>query len=260
MIREEYLRRLVDAAHVDLYLSATDGARVYWPYRMQPVHEADKRHRNACERYIVDSSFQDESITNEDVLDTARDLEAEAALLADVWQDVDATVHALVEGLELYEDHAFDGEVLLPLQPPHDECYRRLIDRGVSPGHIFAIGGVKDSGDEAKIAGARAVRNLAGPEVHIHGLGFGVTDRLVDAVREEPGLLDSLDYSTPVQNAMDGSIDAGDERMSVVASRAASQLIEDCRRLTPFVDGPDHRQSTIGQSLAATDGGAQHGQ
>lgn len=244
MIREEYLRRLIDASHVDLYLSAVDGARVYWPFRMQPVHEASKRHRNACERYIIDSSFKDESITNEDVLDIAVDLKAEAAVLADVWQDVDATVDALVDGLEQYENHAYDGEVLLPLQPPHDQCYRKLIERGVSPDHIFAIGGVKDAGDAAKIQGAKAVRKMA-PEVYIHGLGFGVTDELVGAIRDDPDLLDSLDYSTPIQNAMDGSVEAGEERMSVVAARAGSKLIEDCRRLTPFVDGPDHRQATL---------------
>lgn len=236
MIREEYLRRLVDGCYVDLYLSATDGARIYWPYRMQPVHEASKRFRNACERYIVDSSFKDESITNADVLDTAAALDAEAAVLADVYQDCEATVEAILEGLDLYDDHRYEGQVVVPLQPPHDECYRALAGQGID---LWAIGGVKDADAETKLSAARAVREAAGPDAHIHGLGFGVTDTLVEAVREDPALLDSLDYSTPVQNAMNVPTEPGEERMSVVASRAATQLVSDARKLSPFVDEPE---------------------
>ena len=82
---------------------------------MRLVHEASTRHRNACERYIIDSSCKDGSITNEDLLDIAADLKPEAVVLADVWQYVDATVDVLVGGLEQYEDHTYDGEVLLSL-------------------------------------------------------------------------------------------------------------------------------------------------
>lgn len=236
MIREEYLRRLVDEAYVDLYLSAVDGARIYWPWRMQPVHEATKRYRNACEKYIIDSSFKDESITNEDVLDCALDLKAEAAVLADVYQDKDATVEAILEGLDLYDDHPYDGDVMVPLQPPHDECYVELAGQGID---IFAIGGVKDAGDDAKIEAARAVRDRAGDDVTLHGLGFGVTDNLVEAVHEQPELLDSVDYSTPVQTANTVEVAPGSERMSVVASRSAARLVEDLRLMSPFAEEPE---------------------
>lgn len=236
MIREEYLRRLVDACHVDLYLSATDGARTYWPWRMMPVHEADKRHRNACEHFVLDSSFQHEYITNEDVLDKAAALDVEMTVLADVWHDKDATVDAILDGLELYDDHEFDGDILVPLQPPHDECYADLAGQA----DAYAIGGVKDASDATKIDATRAVREVAGDDAHLHGLGFGVTDTLVEAVQDDPALLDSVDYSTPIQNAMNDPALPGKERMSVVASRAATQLVEDARKLSPFVDvSPD---------------------
>ena len=256
MIRDEYLRRLVDAAYVDVYLSATDGARLYWPWRMMPVHEADKRHRNACERFIVDSSFQDESITNEDVLDMGETLDAEAVVLADVWHDVDATVDALVDGINMYDDHPFDGDVLLPLQPPHAECYRRLISRGVSVDHIFAVGGVKDKPDSVKLDAAKQLRDVAGPDVHIHGLGYGVTDTTVRGIRQNPDLLDSIDYSTPMQSGLDGTVAPGDERMSVAAMRAASQLVEDLRLVSPFVTvDEDTEQVGLNDIFAATDAG-----
>lgn len=236
MIREEYLRRIVDACYVDLYLSATDGARIYWPWRMQPVHEAGKRHRNACEQYVVDSSFAREDIGNEDVLDRAAALDAEVAVLADVYQDKDATVDALREGLALAEEHRFDGTLMLPLQAPHAECYRELADDAPDD-VLWAIGGVKDAGDDTKVEAARSVREIA-PDIHLHGLGFGVTDTLAEAVREDPDLLDSVDYSTPVQNAMNTPTPPGDERMSVVAARAGAELINDARRLSPFATDP----------------------
>lgn len=252
MIREEYLRRLVDNAYVDLYLSAVDGARVYWPWRMQPVHEASDRHRNACEHYIVDSSFKDESITNQDVLDTAAALDSEAAVLADVYQDMRGTVDAILDGLELVDDHRYDGDILVPLQPPHDECYAELEGQGID---IYAIGGVKDAPDPTKVRAAKSVRAAAGPNVHLHGLGFGATDPIVTAVRDNPSLLDSLDYSTPVQNANCRDVDAGKERMSVVASRAAATLIEDLRRFSPY---PEHDEQTQQQTLfARPDGGTE---
>jgi len=240
MLRDEYLRRLVDAAYVDIYLSATDGARIYWPWRMQPAHEAGKSHRNACEKYIVDSSFNRPDIGNAEVLDTAERFDAEAVVLADVWQDMGATVDALLEGLELYDDHAFDGDVILPLQAPHDECYRELEGHG----DIYAIGGVKDKPDARKVAATRSVRDVAGDSITLHGLGFGVSDTLVRAVQSDPDLLDSIDYSTPVQSSMDGSIDAGKERMSVVAARSGAWLVEDLRRLSPYIENQGGSEQT----------------
>jgi len=234
MIREEYLRRLVDACYVDLYFSACDGARLYWPWRMQPVHEADRRHRNACESYIVDSSFKDESITNVDVLDTADQLDAEVAVLADVWQDKDATVDAILSGLETYDDHSFAGEIMVPLQPPHDECYRELEGQA----DIYALGGVKDAGDDARLSAARSVRAIAGNGVHLHGLGYGTTDAIVEAVRNRPELLDSVDYSTAMQSALNVPVEPGKERMTVAASHAATRLVSDLRRLSPFPSEP----------------------
>lgn len=231
MIREEYLRRLVDEAYLDLYLSANDGARVYWPWRMQPVHEAAGRYRNACEHYIVDSSFKDENITNRDVLDKAAELDAEVAVLADVYQDMDGTIAAVLDGLDLADDHHYDGDLMAPLQPPHDECYAALAGQA----DMYAIGGLKDASGAEKATAARTLRDLAGPDVHIHGLGFGATDPVVRAVQDDPGLLDSVDYSTPLQGSM-RNISPGEERMSVVATRSAATLVEDLREFSPYTD------------------------
>lgn len=245
MLRDEYFRRLVDSAHVDLYLSANDGARIYWPWRMQPPCEANDRYRNACEEYIIDSDFNDESVTNEDVLDTAFRLDAEVAALSDVYRDKEATVGALLSGMETYDDHPFDGKLLLPLQEPFVECYEEI---GEPPGHIIGIGGLKDhdglpgihSHDQLvsrRIEAAHALREAVGVDTRLHGFGWGPDARLAAEIRENPILLDSLDYSSPVTNAPWDQT-AGKDRSSVTAAFAGYQLVRDLRECSSLAEEP----------------------
>jgi hypothetical protein len=238
MIREEYLRRLVDAAHADLYLSASDGARIYWPWRMEPPKEASASYRNACERYVIDSDPKDDSVTTRDVLDCAHRLNAEVASLRDVYQNKAATVDALLQGFEVADDHPFDGTLLVPLQAPFEECYREI---GEPRDCWVGIGGLKDASAARRVRAASSVRSAVGSHVHVHGFGWGPTNGLAAAIRDRPALLDSLDYSTPVQSNVDGIL-PGDERMSVQAAYAGAQLVRDLRRVTPFPDvESDHR-------------------
>jgi len=245
MIREEYLRRLVDAAHVELYLSGGDGARIYWPWRMEPPHEASRSYRNAYEQYVVDSAPQREDITTRDALDIGHRLDAEVVSLADVYQDKDATVGALADGLAVADDHPFDGTLLLPLQEPFVECYREL---GEPRGHWIGLGGLKDASDHARTRATREFRDYIGPDVSIHGFGWGPREELAAAIRETPAMLDSLDYSTPIQTAINQNMTPGDERMSVQAAYAGYRLVRDLREVTPHPDEPElsHSQSEIG--------------
>jgi len=243
MLRDEYLRRLTDAAHIELYLSANDGTRLYWPWRMHPPKEATRGYRNACERYIIDSDPLDDSVTATDVLDTAHRLGAEVASLQDVYQDKEGTVESLLRGFEAYDDHAFDGELLLPLQRPYAECWREL---GEPKEHLLGIGGLKDATVADRLAATESLRSAVGSEPHIHGFGWGVHGGLAQRIREEPDLLDSIDYSTPMQN-ITYDYSNGEESMSVAAIRAASQLIEDLRDVSPFVSDDPEASRANGQ-------------
>jgi len=239
MLRDEYLRRVVDESHIDIYLSGNEGARIYWPWRMQPAHEASLTYRNACEQFIVDSSFNREDITNKDVLDKAMTVNAEYAVLADVYQDKDATVDAIMEGLELYDDHAFDGGVIAPLQAPHDKCYLDIEGQGID---YVAVGGYKDAGTKKQISATRSLRAVVSPETKIHGLGFtlaskdGTPTPWVRAIQDNPNLLDSIDNSKYIQDMImqDHSIDMGEERRSVDCLHIAHQLLRDLRRVSSF--------------------------
>jgi hypothetical protein len=239
-----YLAELLDHAYVDLYLSinvgspsATHGSRGYYPYRFEPVHEipSDATSHPDCYRYVVDSSIQHDAYGNQDAVDTAARVDADAVVLADKYQDLDGTVDAVLEGLTLANNHEYGGDLIIPLQPPHAECYRQLRRHGIDPTHTFALGGLKDCNDDAeKLAAARAVRDAADHPIELHGLGFGVTPELARGIRDTPRLLDSIDYSTPAQSQIPDT-EPGDKRLCTVAARAGADLIEDLRRVSPLV-------------------------
>lgn len=237
MIDREYLDRLVRSTPVDLYASGIDGARCYWPWRMNKAkspmgHGARKSHAAKCDHYVLDSNFRDETVTNLDVLDEAAKLGADAAVLADVYQDMEATVGALLDGLELADDHHFDGTIVLPLQPPHDECFRQVepsVDRDV----WWAVGGVKDETAAIKVDSTKALREVAGGDVHIHGLGFGVTEHLARAVRNDPAMLDSIDNATSMSNSV-SNLEGTEEKMTIAAARATADRLRALRALTPY--------------------------
>ena len=241
MLRDEYFRRLVEGAHVELYLSAVDGARLYWPWRMQPPCEASDRYRNACERYIIDSDPLDDSVTTKDVLDCAHRLDAEVASLQDVYHDKDTTVDSLLEGLRIADDHPFEGDLLLPLQAPYVECWKGI---GEPTEHLLGIGGLKDGRPAERRRAAEELRDAVGPDVWIHGFGWGPTG-LGEAIRDRPELLDSLDYSTPMQEAAHNDATAGSEVMSVAAMDAGRRLIRDLRELSEFPTDAPTRQVTL---------------
>jgi len=246
MLREEYLRRLTDAAHVELYLSGSDGARIYWPWRMEPPKEASRSYRNACEQYVIDSDPLDDSVSTEDVLDCAAELDAEVASLQDVYQDKDATVDTLLKGLETADDHRFDGTLLLPLQEPFAECWREI---GEPDQNWVGLGGLKDASDHKRISSAREF-DAATPDLHVHGFGWGPRPELAAAIRDTPSMLDSLDYSTPVRHtSIAGDVTPGQERKSVTAAYAGARLIRDLREVTPH---PDENQQESRQ-LTVTD-------
>lgn len=232
MLREEHLRRLINDAYVDLFLAGVDGARIYWPWRMARENGSlSDRYREACEVYWVDSSIQNEDYGNQDVLDDAHEVGAEAVLLADTMGELDATVDAVLEGIELADNHPFDGDVIVPLQPPYDECYAELAGQS----EYYAIGGLKDEPNDAvRIQAAETVRELAGRDVHLHGLGWGPRDELARELADRPWLLDSIDYSSPVQSSV-GAM-PGDEHSTVTAAYAGARLVRDLRKVTPHVD------------------------
>jgi len=247
MLRDEYFRRLVDESHIEIYLSASGGAggRVYWPWKMNPPKEALSRMRNSCEKYIIDSDPLDDDVTAKDVLDCAHRLDADIASLQDVYQDKDATVDEILSGLEVADSHSFNGLLLLPLQKPYVGCWQEI---GEPTEHLLGIGGLKDGTTGERIEAMHNLRNAVGSGPWIHGFGWGING-ISDTIRNNPDLIDSVDYSTPVQNAMNSSgYTPGEEMSSVIAMKMATQLVRDLREVSTYVDESPQRHRTEGQS------------
>jgi hypothetical protein len=241
MLRDEYMRRLRENAHVELYLSAKDGARIWWPWRMLPPKNATQPYRDACESLIIDSDPSKPSVTTTDVLDCATELGAEVASLSDVYQDKDATVDSLLAGLETADDHPYDGDLLLPLQEPFVECYREIGE----PNEMLGIGGLKDATTPRRITAAKNLREYVGDEAWIHGFGWGPADGLGNEIRKQPNLIDSMDYSTPVQNVRYKESAPGEERMSVTAAKSGAALVRNLRELSPLVSVESDNNMTM---------------
>lgn len=235
MIDREYVNRLVRATPVEYYVSGHDGARAWWPWRMMKAHSVELRpaHVEKSGTFALDSNFKDDSVTNRDVLDQAATLGADIAVLADVYQEMEPTVGALLDGLELAGEHHFDGRLMLPLQAPHVECYEQVAPSAPND-VLWAIGGLKDENAMVKIDAAKRLRDVA-PNAHIHGLGYGVTEELARSVRQNPSLLDSVDSSTSLSNGIGGQ-PGRDEKTTIVAARATAERLERLRWLTPFAE------------------------
>lgn len=232
MLKREYLDRLIKASPVELYLSAIDGARLNWPWRMHPPKNASTRYRDSCETYVIDSDPEDNSVTVETVLDTAHRLDADVASLQDIYQDCSATVDQLLHDLEVADDHAFDGTLLLPLQRPYVRCWTEL---GEPTEYWIGLGGLKDGPNTQRIEAAKHFRSHAGWDIWLHGFGWGPHGDLAVEIRNNPTLLDSIDYSSPMQNVR-YEYESGEESMSVAAMKAGTELIRDLRRCTDYIN------------------------
>lgn len=255
MIKQPYFERLYENRLLDVYLSGNHGNRVYWPWMMQPPDETTHTYVDNSSTHIIDSKINDPTVSNTDVIQAALQYNSDMIGLADVLHDLERTIEGIINGLELVNSMEYDRTVIIPLQPPHDECYRLLENAGMHalidelPNHImYGVGGVKNAPAPEKLTAARTVRGLVGYDVHLHGFGYGITDGLVHAIHDNPRLLDSIDYSSPLQEANNEVDASGDERLTAVAGRALGILLDDFRRVTTVIDPPEtptHTQATL---------------
>jgi hypothetical protein len=245
LLSGKHLDALIQRSHADLYLAGDENGRIFWPWRVLAADEVSMPNRESCSYLVVDSVFSDPDWGNRDTLEKASDVDADAVILADVYHDPEATVKQVLDGLNIVDDHTWSGDVFLPVQPPVDTSIRSLLNAGVdATAHKWALGGLKDASDDQRIAAARRAREELGEGPHLHGLGFGVTDELASALRDSPDLLDSVDSSTSVQNAIQETT-AGEQRLSAVGALAGADLIAGLRKLSSCVETNQGTRTTL---------------
>jgi len=230
---KEFGKRLeiIRNAYARVYVG-TDVDRYWIPYRLQPVDRAREKVANECLEYILDSGFRDPTVTNEQILRKAEKVNPSYVIPKDYlpWESYNtsklpdeavdhlreirreydedyraATTDSIEEFLDLWERSPTNARPIIPLQPPHVEHYRSLPERAKRYGY-FSIGGIAHAGPEAQVEALRAFRDEVGYGPQVHALGVGTHLTAIRAIREDPGLVDSLDVSTPEQVVKNESV------------------------------------------------------
>ena len=198
MYRDYDLDR-VDRCPIDIYVASN--MPYPYPYKLGKPENQTPKIRESCTTWIQDSGIGDET-TNAEVLSLAAEYDADFVIPCDELHDQQATTDAVMQFLELYDDSDVRATPLIPLQPPYDEHYRHLPDYGA-----YCLGGIAfDYSPREQVAAIQSFRRVAGREPYAHALGVGGSMTVVNAVANDPTLVQSVDCSTPEQAAINGSL------------------------------------------------------
>lgn len=196
--RDYNLSRLQDCP-VDIYIASN--MPYPYPYKLMKPRHAERRVRDSCTTLIMDSGIADDT-TNADVLELADSYDADFVVPCDELHNQPQTTEAVHEFLELYDDADVRSHPLIPLQPPYDEHYPKL-----SGFHAYALGGIAfDYSPSQQIEELHRFRRVAGPAPYAHAFGIGGSMKVVRALSQNPGLVQSVDCSTPEQAAINGQV------------------------------------------------------
>lgn len=266
MIRE-FRERLKVISHSPVKVFVASYIPRYWyPYRLQHAGKARDWAKDESLEVIVDSAIMEDDIGNVETLDRADELNADYVIPNDTLHDQAATTDAVREFVREYEQHECAATPLIPLQPPYHEHYREL-----SQFSHYVLGGIATADPETQLAEIRRFREEAGRYVYAHGLGLGASLTLIKALRDDPTLLDSLDLSTPEQVIRGEKLPdktwqqrpfeypTGADSSTVRAAFASAVTLQLNYMLGPFCNDDllesAYEQSTLGQTVTATDGG-----
>ncbi len=219
----KHINKLTQKAVIDIYLSGGNG-RFYWPNRLQPAKKGDSTPsvRESSQQYMLDSGFEDGGVPTKQLIEMTHERQPDYVIPNDVVNTPDVEMRNAIEGtakkvdefLSLIDEKTFPATVLIPLQPPHDFHYGFLhkhYPEQIKRSH-FALGGMKDMKPKLQIKYVKQFRRVIGYNAYVHGFGLGASRQLVKALRDDPRLLDAVDFSTPQIHARSGQI-AGHARI-----------------------------------------------
>jgi len=204
----EEKEQIADACPIDVYCSSTS-PRWGWRWKLMSYYEARPSVRESCETLIIDSGFNRWG-SPEDVLSAAARVDADYVMATDVtgmekpdYKDHnDRMPDTAMEGLEMFMDRADElgihDRVILPIQDPYLDFLDRVKERGwLDHVSYISIGGLLGVGSpEESVEILHDVRERVGPDMNIHALAPGTDMDVLEALHNNPGLVDSLDVST----------------------------------------------------------------
>ena len=198
MYRSYDLER-VNRCPIDIYVASN--MPYPYPYKLgKPANQTPKI-RESCTTWIQDSGIGDDT-TNKDVLQLANEYDADFVVPCDELHDQPATTKAVHEFLELYDDSDVRATPMIPLQPPYDKHYTELPDYPA-----YCLGGIAfDYSAREQVQELQRFRRVAGNSPYAHALGIGGSMTVVNAIANNPSLVQSVDCSTPEQAAINGCV------------------------------------------------------
>ena len=256
-----YFRRLevlLDACPIDIY--AASSLKHPWPYRLQNAAECYPASFWRSQDRIMDSAIG-EDLDNEHVLAEAVEKRATAVVAKDYLHDQEATTESIREFIDLHDPDEHPP-AYVPLQPPYDEHVAEVFPI-VSESHLdhrYMLGGLANATPVERVDGLLDFRSEIGDIPVAHGLGWGLDDQLVAAVRDEPALLDSVDNSSPSQALRNGRIvdkhwqsrpfgvvGQGQYQNITMGCFEFATLVQAVHRLTPYNEefADAHSQSVV---------------
>lgn len=253
-----YFRRLevlLDACPVRIY--AASSLKHPWPYRLQNAAECYPASFWRSQDRILDSAIG-EDLTNAEVLDHAVERHATAVVAKDYLHDPPSTTVSIREFVDLH-DPEVHPRAYIPLQPPYDEhvaeVYPIVEDSHLD--HRYMLGGLATAPPSERVTRLLDFRAEVGDGPEAHGLGWGLDDELVAAVRDEPTLLDSVDNSSPAQAVQNDQIldkhwravpcshVSGTYQNAVGGAFEFAMLVQATHRLTEYNDGYANDQRAL---------------
>lgn len=208
-----YRDNILTGAPIEVYTS-TNTAMMEYPFILGHPEECSPTLSSQAETYIMDSKIGDESVGNEDVLRRGEDIDADVVTPADVMGNPEISSERIVDLFKSLTERDYDPTVLIPLQSNeqmdhvdhyYDVAYK-LEEHGFDvTNHRISVGGIKEWTPHEQLKTMCAVRDAVGSEQFVHGLGFGVCNDWIGAIRQAPSLLDSLDMTSIVQDIVNSN-------------------------------------------------------
>lgn len=210
--KAHYKQNIIDDAWVTV-VTSTNTAMMEYPYVLGHPKECSPTLASMADTYIMDSKIGDESVQNEDVIRRAKDIDADVVTPADVLHDPKTTTERILDLFIQLDDLSYNPEILIPLQPNpdigaiHTDHYHAVNDVLSDHGfeihdHRLSVGGIKDWEATRQLKTIVSVRNTAGHEQFLHGLGFGASHDWISVLRQYPSLVDSIDMTSVIRDVV----------------------------------------------------------
>ena len=191
-------KKIIASSPLDVYVASN--MPYEYPYKLVKPKNVSPSVIDSADVVMMDSGIGDD-ISNKGVLDKARKYDCDFVVSKDYLHEQELTTKSIRDFHYQYQNHDYSGDVLIPLQGDHIEHYYEVGE----PGKVL-IGGIRDFSSQKQVDIVKEFRDEVGYDVYVHGLGMGMSKTFVKAIRNNPRMLDSIDCSTPEQNAINNKI------------------------------------------------------